>query len=248
MRRVGKWRQLRLPSDSCLSLEFKIGIQDGNASTDGARFRVELRDEDRTLYELFDRESRWNQWSATVERPLSQFAGRTIDLYFETHGIGDSSGDQAAWGAPTIVSPTDSDGDGLADSWEDGSGTYVDDTHTGTNPAVADGDGDGLNDGDEVLVHNTNPRDPDSDGDGLRDGWEVDNNLDPNDDGTIDPNNGAQGDPDGDGHDNADEQNFGSDPQDSSSFIHLMPLAHWWVTVLLILVGLAFVIKRKVSC
>lgn len=43
----------------------------------------------------------------------------------------------------------------------------------GTNPKVADTDGDGLSDGDEVNKYHTNPLKADSDGDGLSDGDEV---------------------------------------------------------------------------
>lgn len=46
---------------------------------------------------------------------------------------------------------TDSDGDRLDNCFETGTGTYVSSTDTGTNPQVADTDGDGLRDGDEVL-------------------------------------------------------------------------------------------------
>lgn len=87
---------------------------------------------------------------------------------------------------------------------------------TGSDPADADSDDDGLSDGDEVNIHHTNPTladsdgdgltdtaeiqttgtDPnlaDSDGDGLPDGWEAGNGLDP-----LDPDDAAL-DPDGDG-------------------------------------------------
>ena len=69
------------------------------------------------------------------------FAGQTIDLYFETQGISTSSGDRAVWGNPTMTAPLDSDGDGLADSWENGSGTYVSRTDTGSNAGNPDSDG-----------------------------------------------------------------------------------------------------------
>jgi hypothetical protein len=45
-----------------------------------------------------------------------------------------------------------------------------------------DTDGDGLTDGDEVVVHGTDPDDPDTDGDGMSDGLEVAEGLDPLDD------------------------------------------------------------------
>jgi hypothetical protein len=46
----------------------------------------------------------------------------------------------------------DSDGDGLADSVETNTGVFVDATDTGTDPLVADTDGDGVDDGAEVLA------------------------------------------------------------------------------------------------
>ena len=52
--------------------------------------------------------------------------------------------------------------------------------------------------------------DEDSDGDGLPDVWELENGLDPEDDGSIDPINGADGDPDGDGLSNGGEFAAGS--------------------------------------
>lgn len=42
----------------------------------------------------------------------------------------------------------------------------------GTNPQNADSDSDGLNDGDEVIVHKSSPVNADTDGDGLSDGDE----------------------------------------------------------------------------
>lgn len=45
----------------------------------------------------------------------------------------------------------DSDGDGLPDCVETGTGVFVDETDTGTDPHQADTDGDGIPDGDEVL-------------------------------------------------------------------------------------------------
>lgn len=46
----------------------------------------------------------------------------------------------------------DSDGDGLADWFEDGTGVYRDEELTGTNPLLADTDGDGQQDGHEVRA------------------------------------------------------------------------------------------------
>jgi hypothetical protein len=45
----------------------------------------------------------------------------------------------------------DSDGDGLEDAVETGTGVFIDENDTGTSPTNRDTDGDGLDDGDEVL-------------------------------------------------------------------------------------------------
>jgi hypothetical protein len=72
----------------------------------------------------------------------------------------------------------DSDQDGLSDQQE---------TLLGTDPATADTDGDGLLDGEEVLMHGTNPAAIDSDGDGSADGEEVALGSSPADPGSINP-------------------------------------------------------------
>jgi len=46
----------------------------------------------------------------------------------------------------------DADGDGLADLYEDNTGTFVDPEHTGTNPGDPDSDDDASGDGDEVVA------------------------------------------------------------------------------------------------
>jgi hypothetical protein len=62
-------------------------------------------------------------------------------------------GGQAAATDPTLQ---DSDGDGLSDKVETGTGTFVNATDTGSNPLAADSDGDGFADGLEVF-HGANP-------------------------------------------------------------------------------------------
>lgn len=80
----------------------------------------------------------------------------------------------------------DTDGDGLPDLAETDTGAYEHADNAGTDPAVTDTDADGLDDGQEVLVHGTDPTDPDTDGDSLNDGYEIANGLDP-----LDPTDGV---------------------------------------------------------
>lgn len=65
---------------------------------------------------------------------------------------------------------TDTDSDGLDDSRE---------RDLGTDPAGQDSDGDGLSDGDEVIIWKTNPLNSDTDGDSHSDGKEVRNLYNP---------------------------------------------------------------------
>ena len=75
----------------------------------------------------------------------------------DTDGDGRDDGDEVngVSGPSTIpaTNPTnpDSDGDGLLDGVEDNSGTYIDETETGSNPTLADSDLDELGDGFEVT-------------------------------------------------------------------------------------------------
>ena len=90
------------------------------------------------------------------------------------------------------IATADPDGDGLsnleeqqagsdphmADSDGDGLSDYDEFHRYGTDPMAADSDGDGLNDADE-LARGTDPKKADSDDDGLPDGVEVESGSDP---------------------------------------------------------------------
>lgn len=80
----------------------------------------------------------------------------------------------------------------------------------GTDPSTADSDGDGLSDGEEVIIHGTNPLLADTDYDGLSDGQEIDLGLNPL---LAD----AQEDADGDGVITYLEVLRGTNPSDNTS-------------------------------
>ena len=63
--------------------------------------------------------------------------------------------------APLDAAAQDTDGDGLLDSVETDTGTYIDATNTGTDPLLLDTDGDNWDDGTEVTF-GTDPTDPTS--------------------------------------------------------------------------------------
>ena len=79
---------------------------------------------------------------------------------------------------------------------------------TGSDPTMADTDGDGLDDGLEAVI-GTSARYADTDGDRLTDAWELDNGLDPL---SAAENDGADGDPDGDSLPNVREMEYGTNP------------------------------------
>ncbi|MEY2851954.1 MAG: hypothetical protein RL549_653, partial [Verrucomicrobiota bacterium] len=109
-----------------------------------------------------------------------------------------------------VVSLPDSDLDGLADAFETNTGTYVSADNTGTDPARADTDSDGVNDGSEVAA-GTNPLVADSDGDGLNDGQEATLGTNP-----------LLTDTDGDGVNDKLEVDFGTSPTVANVFNRLI--------------------------
>jgi len=113
----------------------------------------------------------------------------------------------------------DSDGDNIPDSEE---------SRLGTDPRRVDTDGDGFNDGVEVLVYLTDPREfnnsvpsGDSDRDGVLDAWDYDDDNDglTDIDELVAGTNARNSDSDGDGVQDGQELVDGSNPLDSGSFI-----------------------------
>ena len=92
----------------------------------------------------------------------------------------------------TATECPDSDGDGLCNSYETNTGTWVSPTSTGTDPNDPDTDNDGLDDGVETNTGlfvdpddtGTDPNNGDTDSDGLNDGEEISVGTDPFDEDT----------------------------------------------------------------
>lgn len=72
-----------------------------------------------------------------------------------------------------VATLADTDGDGVPDNFETGTGVYVSPTDTGGSKTNPDTDGDGLTDGQEEYTYHSNPNVKDTDGDGFEDGFEV---------------------------------------------------------------------------
>lgn len=143
---------------------------------------------------------------------LGSLAASTVSidsLMFITHG--DLDGDQmgSVWEYEhgfDIHDPSDgsedADGDGL-----DNAGEFL----NGSDPFIADTDGDTISDADEVLIYGTSPIRKDTDLDQMSDLYEINHGLDPN------SRDDAAKDLDGDGTTNKEEHDIGTDPQDANS-------------------------------
>ena len=83
-------------------------------------------------------------------------------------------------GQPASTNPRDddTDGDGLSDRFETGTGIVNGMTDSGTDPLLADTDGDAVGDLKELQI-GTDPFNPDTDGDGSADGVEIARQTDP---------------------------------------------------------------------
>lgn len=223
---------------------------DANADTDGDGFKNFIGDLDPPFYNTVDNYGNVpnvDSISAGGDR-TRQSAGSVTDPTnpdSDYDGIPDGIEDanRNGWldGDGAII-PVDFDPWAGRD-WPDGV-RQPSETWTETDPNNADTDGDGASDGygedtnfDGSIAGDTNnnriydageawsetdPLNRDTDGDGLPDGWEINNGLDPLDNGTDslrtaavddgDINQGATGDPDGDTFSNATELVNGTRP------------------------------------
>ncbi len=127
-------------------------------------------------------------YSATLDYVQSQWrAGNSLfagqEQYF-TGNIDEVRIDTRALSADEVLQlkdseDPDSDGDGILDRFETGTGIYVSPEDTGTNRTNSDSDFDGLYDGEEVAYYLSNPNILDTDGDGFGDGFEVSTGFSP---------------------------------------------------------------------
>ncbi|CAN5399933.1 hypothetical protein BH23VER1_BH23VER1_12900 [soil metagenome] len=151
----------------------------------------------------------------------------TTDRLEIAYRVGDCCGTPSFREIQVFEAPLDTDGDGMPDDWEDLHGldknnpddadidiepdglTNLEEFLAGTDPNVADSDGDGLTDGDEIHIHGTDPTNPDTDGDGLTDFAEL----------TIHGTDPLLADTDGDGRTDWEELNVPplTDPLDPDS-------------------------------
>jgi hypothetical protein len=83
------------------------------------------------------------EWSGSIGGSVANL-GTITGTYESAPGVGDAS-------SVDCVSPVDSDGDRLPDAVETDDGAFVGAGQAGTDPADADTDDDGIDDGDEVL-------------------------------------------------------------------------------------------------
>ncbi|MBU3907323.1 MAG: hypothetical protein KKA64_03675 [Nanoarchaeota archaeon] len=110
--------------------------------------------------------------------------------------------------------PSDTDNDGLPDSFEQ---DIIDANLTDNITLISqvkpgdDFDNDGLTNLEE-YENDTDPTNPDSDNDGMEDGWEVDNHLNPNSAGDAGLDN------DNDGFTNLEEFTYSTNPNSASSY------------------------------
>ncbi len=144
----------------------------------------------------------WSDGTNTATGSAFNFTPVAEGDYLITATVTDSLGEMTVEASSVLVvsdlGQLDDDNDGLSTNEE---------IALGTDPAIADTDGDGLLDGDEVNTHGSDPLLADTDGDGMPDDYEVLQGYNP----VV---NDSSVDSDGDGVDNLGEYLGGTDPTD----------------------------------
>lgn len=149
------------------------------------------------VQEQYDSEFQKDVWIDMI-----MFESGNLDL--------DDDGLPNLWEAKNGLSPEDAN-----DSKQDfdlDNISNLEEYQLGLNPNSADTDSDVLTDYDEISVYLTEPTDPDSDGDGIEDGYEILKSFNP-----LDPED-AHLDADLDGLSNLEEVRLGTDPRDADSY------------------------------
>ncbi len=226
----------------------------GTSGLVGDNYRMFVQSDDDFSYatqtEFFPPDGVWNFRNGTITALITaQFTSNSSntliyydDLYIDNTGINLAD--------PAFVADPDTDDDGLEDAWEifyfgdittqdgddgvtngDNDGlSNLDEQAMGTNPNLADSDGDGLNDGPEAHgtsnAYNpgisTDPAKADTDGDGLSDFEENGSLNSAFGNAPTDPN---YADSDGDSYsDYAEIVQYGTDPNDYDSIPLLISL------------------------
>ena len=123
----------------------------------------------------------WQDADVFSLQPRQFYRVRSRDVTQPLDSDGDGIDDVYELRRPLLLNPldpadaaSDADADGLANLAE---------YERGTRPDLADTDGDGLADGEEVWTFATNPLAVDTDSDGLPDKWELDQGFAPTSDG-----------------------------------------------------------------
>jgi len=152
----------------------------------------------------------WHTEGRLVSAPINLTAGQRYLIRVEIYDNQGRGRARLKWSSPSrpempvpqsqlYSTPTDTDGNGLSDTWEQ---IYF--GHIAVDPN-ADPDGDGLSNLQEYKYH-TNPLKADTDSDGIPDAWEIAHGLDPQyaGDARLDYNNS--------GFSNLQDYQYGLDP------------------------------------
>jgi formylglycine-generating enzyme required for sulfatase activity len=130
-------------------------------------------------YGTFDQGGNVWEWNEAVIGVTRGIRGNSWSIWREAKNLQSSCrgysdpGYEVNYIGFRIACLPDTDGDGILDLFETGTGIYVSPADTGTNPTNPDSDNDGLNDGAEVFTYHSNPNLADTDGDSFLDGYEL---------------------------------------------------------------------------